>query len=115
MGRRLPARLPPGESSALSLSSIYTRSYTHALTLTHSPTPPPRSLQASAQTNKAQHLHFKARHTQSLGACAAAVEQREGGAYTVTVTFDVPHRAITAGQVLALYDGEVCLGGGVIR
>jgi hypothetical protein len=30
------------------------------------------------------------------------------------ITFDDPQRAITAGQILALYDGEVCLGGAVI-
>jgi hypothetical protein len=30
------------------------------------------------------------------------------------ITFDDPQRAITAGQILALYDGEICLGGAVI-
>ncbi|MFC3282431.1 tRNA 2-thiouridine(34) synthase MnmA [Litchfieldella rifensis] len=33
----------------------------------------------------------------------------------VEVVFDVPQRAVTPGQSLVLYAGEVCLGGGVIR
>ncbi|MGJ7457240.1 tRNA 2-thiouridine(34) synthase MnmA [Halomonas sp. RA08-2] len=33
----------------------------------------------------------------------------------VEVLFDDPQRAVTPGQSLVLYDGEICLGGGVIR
>jgi tRNA-uridine 2-sulfurtransferase len=33
----------------------------------------------------------------------------------VEVRFDDPQRAVTPGQSLVLYDGEICLGGGVIR
>ncbi len=34
---------------------------------------------------------------------------------TVEITFDEPQRAITPGQAVVLYDGEIVLGGGVIR
>ncbi|WP_438454717.1 tRNA 2-thiouridine(34) synthase MnmA [Vreelandella venusta] len=34
---------------------------------------------------------------------------------TVEVVFDDPQWAVTPGQSLVLYDGEICLGGGVIR
>jgi tRNA-specific 2-thiouridylase len=30
------------------------------------------------------------------------------------LTFDEPQRAVTAGQSVVLYDGENCLGGGII-
>ena len=40
------------------------------------------------------------------------VEMREDG--TAYITFAEPQRAITPGQAVVLYDGEVCLGGGTI-
>ncbi|MGL5284558.1 MAG: aminomethyltransferase beta-barrel domain-containing protein, partial [Aeromonas sp.] len=34
---------------------------------------------------------------------------------TIRVTFDEPVAAVTPGQSAVFYDGEVCLGGGVIE
>ena len=51
----------------------------------------------------------KTRYRQEDQSCV--VEQREGGC---RVIFDRPQRAVTPGQFVVLYDGDVCLGGGVI-
>jgi tRNA-specific 2-thiouridylase len=40
------------------------------------------------------------------------VTQREDG--TCEVVFDEPQKAVTPGQAVVFYDGEVCLGGGII-
>jgi tRNA-specific 2-thiouridylase len=34
---------------------------------------------------------------------------------TFSIAFHVPQRSITPGQSVVLYDGEVCLGGGIIE
>lgn len=41
------------------------------------------------------------------------VSKREDG--TLYVQFDQPQKAITPGQAVVFYDGEVCLGGGIIE
>ena len=52
----------------------------------------------------------KTRYRQEDQGCT--IEAREGG---FKVLFDQAQRAITPGQSLVLYDGEVCLGGGIIE
>ncbi|WNL41294.1 tRNA 2-thiouridine(34) synthase MnmA [Halomonas sp. PAMB 3264] len=52
----------------------------------------------------------KTRYRQSD--CPCAVRSRPDG--SVEVVFDDPQWAVTPGQSLVLYDGDVCLGGGVI-
>ena len=54
---------------------------------------------------------IKVRYRQADQACRAAV--RDGGA--LEVHFVEPQRAVTPGQFAVLYDGERCLGGGVIE
>ena len=55
-------------------------------------------------------LGAKTRYRQSDGACAVAAV--EGDAFSLK--FDAPQWAATPGQSAVLYDGEVCLGGGII-
>jgi tRNA-specific 2-thiouridylase len=52
----------------------------------------------------------KTRYRQADAACAFAPSSAE----TFTLVFDVPQWAVTPGQSAVLYDGDVCLGGGVI-
>lgn len=59
-----------------------------------------------------QKLSAKIRYRQDDQACVVSwnTEQHTG----VDVSFTKPQRAITSGQSLVLYDGDMCLGGGVI-
>ncbi|WP_163575403.1 tRNA 2-thiouridine(34) synthase MnmA [Halomonas faecis] len=56
-------------------------------------------------------LTAKVRYRQSDVPCTVHT-RKDGG---VEARFDAPQRAVTPGQSLVLYDGEICLGGGVIR
>ncbi|RTQ99381.1 tRNA 2-thiouridine(34) synthase MnmA [Halomonas nitroreducens] len=56
-------------------------------------------------------LTAKTRYRQADVPCHMRVNA-DGG---VEVRFDAAQRAVTPGQSLVLYDGDVCLGGGVIR
>ncbi len=56
-------------------------------------------------------LTAKTRYRQSDVPCQMWTRADNG----VEVRFDDPQRAVTPGQSLVLYDGEICLGGGVIR
>ena len=61
----------------------------------------------------AQVLHAKTRYRQADAACR--VEPRtECGGQRFTLAFDDPQWAVTPGQSAVLYDGDVCLGGGII-
>ena len=78
-----------------------------------------------ARTLEADHINFipfdslngplrvqaKARYRQT--AQSAVVEQV--GEDRIWVTFDRPQRAITPGQAVVLYDGDIVVGGGTIR
>ena len=51
----------------------------------------------------------RCRHRQPLQACRVSIDGDR-----LQVRFDQPQRAITPGQSVVLYDGEVCMGGGII-
>ena len=55
-------------------------------------------------------LHAKIRYRQADQPCQ--IEPLENG---YRVVFEAPQRAVTPGQSIVLYDGERCLGGGVIE
>jgi tRNA-specific 2-thiouridylase len=55
-------------------------------------------------------LGAKTRYRMPDAACELRVNDRNG----VTAAFDEPQWAPTPGQYLVLYDGDACLGGGVI-
>ncbi|GAB3378716.1 MnmA/TRMU family protein [Azotobacter armeniacus] len=57
-----------------------------------------------------QRLAAKVRYRQSDQACT--LEKTTEG---FRIVFDEPQRAVTPGQSVVLYDGEICLGGGVIE
>ena len=65
-------------------------------------------------TGEASTLPFrckaKTRYRQPDQACT--IERIEDG--RLTAVFDAPQRAVTPGQSVVFYDGEVCLGGGII-
>ena len=57
-----------------------------------------------------QTLQAKTRYRQQDQICS--VSQTDDG---YLVTFEQPQRAVTPGQWLCLYEGDICLGGGIIE
>ncbi len=57
------------------------------------------------------HCTAKFRYRQNDEGVSVSID----GANQCLVTFDRPQRAITPGQSVVFYDGEVCLGGGIIE
>ena len=57
----------------------------------------------------------KTRYRQADSACALHWQSSLTAAPSAQLVFDAPQWAVTPGQSAVLYDGEVCLGGGVIE
>lgn len=53
----------------------------------------------------------KTRYRQQDQKCTIAFVNNE----SIDISFELPQRAITPGQSVVLYDGDVCLGGGIIK
>ncbi len=68
------------------------------------------NLIACEQINTPRRVTAKVRYRQAEQP-ATAVQTDED---TLKITFDTPQRAVTAGQAVVLYDGDVVLGGGTI-
>lgn len=62
-----------------------------------------------------QRLTAKVRYRQTALPCTVKDLKPIGQDFNLTLEFDTPVRAITPGQSVVLYDGEVCLGGGIIE
>jgi len=64
----------------------------------------------SGQPPRDERLSAKTRYRQADAAC------RLGGVLEseIRVDFDAPQWAVTPGQSVVLYEGDVCLGGGII-
>ena len=76
-----------------------------------------RSLEASQifwvnpiDLDQPRRLTAKVRYRQQDQACT--LERTANGYHAI---FDQPQRAVTPGQSVVFYDGEICLGGGVIE
>ena len=75
-----------------------------------------------AGTLSADDIRWVAGHAPSQHAVAAKTRYRQSdapceishGTQSFTLRFEQPQWAVTPGQSAVVYDGEVCLGGGVI-
>ncbi len=71
-----------------------------------------RRINLISATNLDQPMQVTAKIRHRHEPASATVQQT--GDDEITVTFDQPQRAITPGQAVVLYDGEVVVGGGWI-
>ena len=87
---------------------VVVRGHDHPLLMTTSLRAQDASWIAGAPREKGD-LSAKTRYRQADAPCALTVLDGE-----IKVDFSSPQWAVTPGQSVVLYDGEVCLGGGVI-
>jgi tRNA-specific 2-thiouridylase len=66
---------------------------------------------SSSAPDSARHYAAKTRYRQADASCRFAVRNNDA----VHFTFDEEQWAVTPGQSVVLYDGDLCLGGGIIE
>jgi tRNA-specific 2-thiouridylase len=90
---------------------IAVQGHDHPLLMSTELTTGPMHWVAGAPPDWPARLTAKTRYRQPDQACT--VSPMDGG--SVRVRFDDPQRAVTPGQSVVFYEGEYCLGGGVIE
>ena len=68
-----------------------------------------------AKEQKTFRCTAKFRYRQSEQGCTVRILGENGEKDSIYVEFDEKQRAITEGQYAVFYDGENCIGGGVIE
>jgi tRNA (5-methylaminomethyl-2-thiouridylate)-methyltransferase len=71
-------------------------------------------LPAALQGGTVMKCQAKTRYSTHVAECEVAFDAERAGSQ-IQVRFAEPQRAITAGQIVVFYQGDVCLGGGVIN
>ena len=64
----------------------------------------------SGEPKEGQHLYAKFRYRQEDKGVTIHYVDKD----TIELIYDEPYKAVTPGQAAVLYDGEICLGGGLI-
>ena len=64
----------------------------------------------SGEPKEGQHLYAKFRYRQEDKGVTIHFVDKD----TIELIYDEPYKAVTPGQAAVLYDGEICLGGGLI-
>jgi tRNA-uridine 2-sulfurtransferase len=88
---------------------LVVQGHDHPRLLRHTLTAADLAWAADAPPVAGAHYAAKTRYRQADAPCRAEVD-----ATTLTLTFDAAQWAITPGQSAVLYEGDVCLGGGII-
>ena len=89
---------------------IVVQGHDHPLLLARALSAIRQSWTAGAAPDPGRSYMAKTRYRQADSACRIAALD----AVRCTIEFDRPQRAVTPGQSVVLYDGDVCLGGGII-